>query len=63
MNEKELLIELLKYFYVSSHGIEWGYIPGVCIRDIEGGMRGKEIEKACIPYLNREDAEELIKQF
>ena len=49
MTAEEILRQLLKNFYVDFHGeLEWSYLEGVSIRDIEG----VEFEQELLPYLD-----------
>jgi hypothetical protein len=55
---EELLKRLLNHFYVSSYGgLEWSYIEGTTIREIEND----EFELTLMPFLDEEKADALKK--
>ena len=56
MTSDELLKKLLNHFYVSSYGgLEWSYIEGTTIADVED----RKFELELLPYLNDMTAKEL----
>lgn len=67
METDAILRAILEQFYVSEQGLAWNWVRDVslaqslCLKHgyAEDDARGRELERACLPYLDRDNAAEL----
>lgn len=67
METDAILRAILEHFYVSDRGLVWDWVEGVslaqglCLKHDydEADARGRELERACLPYMGKDDAAEL----
>lgn len=67
METDAILRAILEHFYVSERGLIWNWVEDVSLAQSlclkhgypEDDARGRELERACLPYLARDEAAEL----